>query len=200
MKILLEGPILTSSGYGEHARLVLKSLLSLDNSQMDIYINPLRWGNTSWSFEDEQFRSLITNLSKKQAQYVKTSKNKPQYDIQIHVGIPNEFEKKAPYSVCVTAGIETNKVAPVWIAKTYQGLDKLIVPSEHSKAGFIETLVDAQNESGEPIKAKVNCPVDVVPYPVKEHANSNLELQLEAEFNFLCVAMFGPRKKSFKYN
>jgi glycosyltransferase involved in cell wall biosynthesis len=194
MKILLEGPILTSSGYGEHTRLVLKSLLNLDNAQLDIYVNPLRWGNTSWSYTDIHFRNLITNLSKKQAQYIQSTKNKPQYDIQIHVGIPNEFEKKAPYSVCVTAGIETNKVSPVWIAKTYQGLDKIIVPSEHSKKGFVETLVDAQNESGQAVKASVNCPVEVVPYPVKKHPSVNLQLDLEANFNFLCVAMLGPRK------
>ena len=61
MKILLEGPILTSSGYGEHTRLVLKSLLNLDNAQLDIYVNPLRWGNTSWSYTDTHFRNLITN-------------------------------------------------------------------------------------------------------------------------------------------
>jgi len=194
MKILLEGPILTSSGYGEHARLVLRSLLSLNNSELDIYVSPVRWGATSWSFSDSSLRNKITQFATKHAQYMESSKGQPSYDVQIHVGIPNEFEKKAPYSVCVTAGIETNRVAPSWIAKTYQGIDKLIVPSEHSKRGFTETILNAKNENGEEFEAGVNCPVEVVPYPVKGIETEDLNLDLEADFNFLCVAMMGPRK------
>ena len=70
--------------------------------------------------------------------YKRNSNNQPQYDVQIRVGIPNEFEKKVPYSVCVTAGIESDKVSTSWILKTHQGIDKIIVPSLHAKNGFIK--------------------------------------------------------------
>ena len=66
MKVLLEAPILTQSGYGEHARLVFKSLLLQDGVQ--IYTNPLNWGNTSWSSSldpklKDKIQQSIDNLS-----------------------------------------------------------------------------------------------------------------------------------------
>ena len=128
MKILLEGPILTNSGYGEHARLVFKSLLQRSDWNPEVFINPLEWGRTSWMTTDTQIKKAIDQCILKQALYLQKNEN-PTYDIQIHIGIPNEFEKKAQYSVCVTAGIESTKVSPEWIVKTYQGIDKIIVPS-----------------------------------------------------------------------
>ena len=46
-KILLKGPLLTRSGYGEQARFALRSLKSREDL-FDIYIQPLQWGSTSW--------------------------------------------------------------------------------------------------------------------------------------------------------
>ena len=45
MKVLLESPILTQSGYGEHARLVFESIKDLG---LEIHLFPLSWGNTPW--------------------------------------------------------------------------------------------------------------------------------------------------------
>ena len=136
-KILLEGPVLTQSGYGEHTRLVFKSLIQ--DEGLEIYLNPLSWGSTSWVPPENLDLSLskeigqaITNFQK----YYSTSKNTNKnmsFDIQIHVGIPSEFQKKAPHSICVTAGIETDRVSADWLMKTHKGIDRLIVPSEHSK-------------------------------------------------------------------
>ena len=108
MKLLLEAPILTQSGYGEHSRLVYRALREIQG--IDVYINPLSWGTTSWLSDPTEERGSIDECIRKNVIYVqncKTAGAAPQYDAQIHVGIPNEFEKKAQYSVCVTAGIET---------------------------------------------------------------------------------------------
>jgi len=198
-KILLEAPILTNSGYGEHARLVFRSIQNLA-SDYDIYINPLRWGSTSWSSDVTLERSLIDACILKNARYNKASSGEPVYDIQIHVGIPNEFSKKAPYSICVTAGIETDRVSSEWIIKTTpfskQGkIDKLIVPSTHSKQSFADTKYSAQTASGKTIDLKLDCPIEVVPYPVKTFETIELEnLSLNTKFNFLTVSMWGIRK------
>ena len=45
-KILLKGPLLTRSGYGEQARFALRSLQSREDL-FDIYIQPLQWGQTT---------------------------------------------------------------------------------------------------------------------------------------------------------
>ena len=49
MKVLLEGPVLTNSGYGEHCRLVFRSIKDLPG--IELSINPLNWGMTSWGSE-----------------------------------------------------------------------------------------------------------------------------------------------------
>lgn len=194
MKILLEAPIFTSSGYGEHSRLVLRSLLDMKSTELDIYLQPLAWGATSWCSTDKDLNQKAKEMFYRNEQYKSQFGDKASYDVQIHVGIPNEFTKKAPYSVCVTAGIETDKVSPEWILRTHKGIDKIIVPSEHAKAGFVNTLYDARDDKGNELKIGCASPVDVVPYPYKEHKHTDLELSLDTKFNFLVVAMQGPRK------
>jgi len=196
MKVLLEAPILTNSGYGEHSRLVFTSLLARPEWNLDIYVNPLEWGNTSWMTTDSEIKKSIDSHILKQALYMQKSKNNPEYDIHIHVGIPSEFQKKAPFSVCVTAGIESTKVSPEWILKTYQGIDKIIVPSEHAKQSFLNPTYQGQDQSGKEMELVCNSPIEVVPYPVKIFSDKSekLNIDFETSFNFLMVAMWGVRK------
>ena len=46
-KILLKGPVLSQSGYGEQARFALRALRSREDI-FDIYIVPIAWGKTGW--------------------------------------------------------------------------------------------------------------------------------------------------------
>ena len=48
-KILISGPILSASGYGEMARFALRALTS-HTDKFDIYVNPTVWGQTGWLF------------------------------------------------------------------------------------------------------------------------------------------------------
>lgn len=193
MKILLEAPILTQSGYGEHSRVVYESL---KDKGYDIYVNPLNWGNTSWtrSEDESQIQEQITKFHKYVNESKKQNKN-PEFDMQIHVGILNEFQKKGKYSVCVTAGIETDRVSSAWLIKTHQGVDKIIVPSSHSRKTMTEVSYEVENrKTNEKTVLRCNCPVDVVPYPVKEFESEDLDLDISTDFNFLSVALLGPRK------
>jgi len=194
-KVLVEGPILTQSGYGEHARFVMRSLKSQEDI-FDIYAIPLNWGQTSWLFEDNEERKWFDSVINKTVQYVQ---QQGQFDIYVHVGIPNELKRKAPVTIEVTAGIESNKVAPEWIDILNRECDKVITVSEHSKDGLINTSWRAQDQFGRTLDLKLNVPVEVVGYPVKEfnhyteeHIKENYSL--DYDFNFLCVAQWGPRK------
>lgn len=197
IKVLLEGPIMTLSGYGEHARLVYRSLKQQENLQ--IFINPLEWGRTSWNSDiSKSEKKDIQNGIKALKGYVETcqaNKQEVHFDLQVHVGIPNEFNKRAPYSVCVTAGIETDRVSATWILKTHQGLDKIVVPSEHAKEGFVGTSYEILNQAtNQKTVIGCNAAIDVVPYPIKEHETENLDLAIDTKFNFLSIALVGPRK------
>jgi len=190
IKILVTGPALTRSGYGVHTRLVLESLKQREE-MFDIYVNPLRWGATGWLLDEDPFLGWI---HKRVAKFQQLSEENQKFDIHIHVGIPNEFERKAPYAVCVTAGIEATKVSPSWIEKSYS-IDKLIVPSNFAKWAFENTFYEGQkSDTKEPMRVGCGAPVEVVSYPVREYHGNSIDLELKDDFNFLCVAQWGIRK------
>lgn len=192
MRVLLEAPILTRSGYGEHARLVHEALTQ--RPDLEVMINPLNWGQTGWDVPEGDVKVGV-ELFASYIAHCQANNENPAFDMQIHVGIPNEFEKKAPYSICITAGIESDRVDPSWLMKTHQGIDKIIVPSNHAKEGFIRTSYEVHNKTND-TKTIVDCacPVDVIGYPVKEIEAEEIDLELATDFNFLTVAMMGPRK------
>jgi glycosyltransferase involved in cell wall biosynthesis len=190
-KVLIRGPILTASGYGEHARMVYRALKS-EPDVFDIFIHPLPWGQTSWLWEDNQERRDVDELINKTQVYVQ---NGGQFDIAVLVTIPNEWERIAPLTIGVTAGIETSKVSAQWILKANEVVDKIVVPSEFSAEIFKKTTYKAQDQFGKEIELKLERPIEVVGYPVKKFDSlPNLNLNLDYDFNFLCVAQAGPRK------
>lgn len=196
MKVLVQAPVFTSSGYGEHSRLLMRSLLSLGEKKIDLYLDPLNWGNTSWIMPDSVLEEKCHQLALKNSLYKESTNNSADYDVQIHVGIPNEFSKMAPYSVLVTAGIETDRVSPEWLSCiNNRGVNKIIVPSSHARAGFKNTAYLVSSDSPEKtVTLECQAEVDVVPYPVRQVESKNLELNLSTKFNFLSVAMMTPRK------
>jgi hypothetical protein len=46
-KILVRGPALSQSGYGEHARMILRALKEREDL-LDVFIVPTGWGHTGW--------------------------------------------------------------------------------------------------------------------------------------------------------
>jgi len=189
-KVLLVGPILTQSGYGEHARFVYRSLREYDD-EFDIFIQPINWGQTSWIWEDDAERHELDNIIGKTLEY---SRQGGQYDISLLVTIPNEWEKyrSAPINIGITAGIETSKVSAAWLLAANRFVDKIIVVSDFSKKIFEETVYTSPPPEKHVLKLET--PIHVVNYPVKNYSKVNLGLNLEYDFNFLVVAQWGPRK------
>jgi len=109
--------------------------------------------------------------------------------------VPNEWERIAPITIGVTAGIETSKVSAQWLLKANQTVDKIIVPSQFSAEIFKKTIYKANNQFGKEVELKLERPIEVVGYPIKKFDSlPNLNLELDYDFNFLCVAQAGPRK------
>lgn len=186
-KIVISGPVLTRSGYGEMARFAYRSLKNRED--IDLYLIPTTWGNTGWLHELNEERNHIDSLITKTQLLLQKTNNQPQFDISIQVSIPNEWKKIAPVNIGYTAGIETNLISPSWLQPSQQ-MDKIIVISEHAKAGFINTIFG--NPQGQ--QFKVTVPVDVVHLPYRNSSKTTLELNLKHDFNFLAVCQWGPRK------
>ena len=178
--VVVRGPVLSQSGYGEHARLVLRALRTRE-SDVDIFIIPTGWGETGWLCEMNEERKWIDKRVIATNEFLEA---KRQFDISVQVTIPNEWDRMAPINIGVTAGIESNKVITI---------------SKHSKDGFMNAVFQGHNkETGQPMSLKMQTEVDVVGYPVKDYEESQIELELEHDFNYLAVAQWGPRKNLSK--
>ena len=190
-KVLVKGPILSRSGYGEHARFVLRSLRHHED-KFDIYAENTTWGHTGWLYSDTEERRWLDSIINKTAEL---SQEGGQVDLSLQVTIPNEWQPLAPINVGITAGIETTQIAPEWITKS-QIVNKIITISEHSKKIYEGTSYTAvNNDTGETIdNFKCTTPIDIVHYPVREHEPEEINLDLTTKFNFLIVAQWAPRK------
>ena len=190
-KVLVRGPALSQSGYGEHTRFVLRALRRQEE-HLDIHVATTAWGETGWLAIDDEERQWLDDGIAAAADHIKAQLP---YDISVQVTIPNEWERMAPINIGVTAGIECTKVSPVWLEKANQ-MDKVITISKHSAEGFKNTSYEGTNSAtGQPMTLACTTPVEVVGYPVK--ATQGFEspiLELDYDFNYLAIAQWGPRK------
>ena len=103
IKVLLKGPILTRSGYGEQARFAFRAMMSQPDL-FEIYIQPINWGTTSWISESDDERSEIDIRIENTITHMTAGGT---FDMTLQVTIPNEWE--APpgdvVNIGYTAGI-----------------------------------------------------------------------------------------------
>lgn len=193
-KILVVGPALTTSGYGEQARFALRALRSREDI-FDIYLHATTWGQCGWIHEDSEERAWFDSLILKNVQYSQANNGQPQYDMSLQISIPNEWKRLAPLNFGYTAGIETNKISPHWIQPSNE-MHKVIVVSNFAKKGFENGVYTAQDQrTGQQIpNFRCNTPIEVINYPVRRTQSSEIELNLTTNFNFLVIAQSGPRK------
>ena len=191
-KIFVRAPCLSQSGYGEQARFALRALRSREDI-FDIYVQPIPWGQTGWVWKDGDFRQWLDSRIIETQLLLQQSTLQP--DISLQITIPNEFEKICPVNIGYTAGIETNKVAPIWLQKG-NDMDKILVVSNHAKNTYVNSVAQATNEqTGETFPYKLETPVEVVwESTPREQPETIPGLELSTDFNFLIVSQMGPRK------
>jgi hypothetical protein len=130
INLLFRGPIETQSGYGAHARDLLKSLKSMD--LFDIKIDSCMWGiNPMTALEDNDFHNwikenIITSLSIKP-------------DVYVTVTVPSEFRPVGNFNIGITAGVETTVVSKDFIDGCNK-MDLIIVPSTFTRDVFYQTV------------------------------------------------------------
>tara|TARA_R100001594_G_scaffold120943_1_gene156664 strand:+ start:6686 stop:7972 length:1287 start_codon:yes stop_codon:yes gene_type:complete len=192
-KVFVRGPVLSRSGYGEHARFILRSLRS-QHEKFDIYVQNINWGQTGWIFDDNEEREWIDRKIEKTSTLIAQNK-KPAYDMSIQVTIPQEFENLARVNIGATAGTETTRISPQWIEKS-NNMNKIIFVSNHAKSAFKNSSYSGQNaETGQIVKDfRCTIPMDVVNYPVRIVEPSDAEYNFDYDFNFLIMAQYSPRK------
>ena len=193
-KVLIRGPILTRTGYGEQARFAYRALKSRPDL-FDVYVIPTNWGQTGWIIEDTEERKEIDAAvvaTTKHIQYAQQI-GVPPFDISVQVTIPQEWEKIAPVNIGFTAGTETTHISLKWVESS-RLVDRIIAVSEHTKEAFVNTEYTGQDTNGQPVSAKCLTPIDVVGFPVKDTTPAPMEFNTQTDFNFLSVLQWSPRK------
>jgi glycosyltransferase involved in cell wall biosynthesis len=132
--IVVQGPVRTRSGYGNHTRDLVTALIKAN--KYDIALVSLPWGNTPMN-------ALEPDNPNHQAIEKRIAKGpiNRQADIFIQISVPNEFRPAGKYNIGVTAGIETTIVPHDWIEGCNK-MDLIISTSEHSKKGLQSTSYD----------------------------------------------------------
>ena len=162
--ILVQGPVATRSGYGNHTRDLVTSLIKAD--KYDIQIISLRWGDTPMNALEEN-NPEHQEIAKR---IVRGQINR-QPDIFIQVSVPNEFGlgpdgkpmKIGKYNIGVTAGIETDVVPHDFLIGCNR-MDLILTTSEHSKKGFLNSTYDQMNNTTKKKEAtiKLEKPIEVL--------------------------------------
>tara|TARA_R100000152_G_C6771831_1_gene198460 strand:- start:968 stop:2209 length:1242 start_codon:yes stop_codon:yes gene_type:complete len=191
-KIFVRGPVLSQSGYGEQARFALRALKSREDI-FEIFIQPLRWGQTGWIWESNEFRNWMDERITTTQLLIHQKQLKP--DISLQISVPNEFQKICPVNIGYTAGIETSMVSPAWLEKGNE-MDKILVVSNHAKTTYENTSATMTNkQTGETIPYKLVTPIEVVSETTPRNTPEEINgLSLDYDFNFLMVSQIGPRK------
>ena len=124
-----------------------------------------------------------------------------QPDIYVDIRIPNEFQTYGKFNIGITAGVETTGVSSNWIENCNK-MDLVIVPSEHSKSGFLNSIYDQLQDmpNGEKQKIgelKLEKPIEVLfegvenTYKPIKNASLNLLDDIKEDFAFLHVGLWG---------
>lgn len=173
-KILVRGPALSRSGYGEHCRSVLRALRSDDRNE--VYLLNVGWGHSGWIAEDTEEREWIDNTIMHTARAVQSGVR--DFATSIQVQLPSEWQKLCEHNIGVTAGVETTKAPEEWSNACLE-MDRVIVPSQHSKIGFSEQAQEV---------------IEVINFPARKVRAKKIDFNLDTRFNFLTVAQWNPRK------
>lgn len=176
-KVLVKGPALSRSGYGEQCRFALRALRSSED--VDVYLINTGWGATGWLYEDTEERKWIDDTILKTIKKIQSPDKA--FDVSLQVTLPSEWQFMARKNIGYTAGVETSSVPSAW-KQSVEQMDKVIVPSNHTKDGFVTSGCDETK-------------LEVVNYPIRNGVVAHKpQLNLQTDYNFLTVAQWSPRK------
>jgi glycosyltransferase involved in cell wall biosynthesis len=154
--VVVQGPVATRSGYGNHTRDLVTSLIKSD--KYDIQIVSLPWGNTPMDALEPNNTEHQEIMKRVAMQHITR-----QPDVFIQVSIPNEFQAHGKYNIGVTAGIETDQVSPEFLEGCNR-MNLILTTSEHSKQGFLNSSYEKRDKNtNQPIGTlRLEKPIEVL--------------------------------------
>ena len=151
--LVFQGPCSSRSGYGDHSRDLVRSLIAMD--RFDIKIIDLRWGDCPRNALTERDVDITSRLLSRNLDR--------QPDVFVQLSVPNEFQPMGKYNIGITAGIELTACAPEWLDGCNR-MNMVIVPSQHAKTVFEKTFYDKMNKQTNQKEGELRCttPIEVL--------------------------------------
>lgn len=184
--IIIRGPLLSQSGYGNHARQIFRWILNKHPND-EVRVQVLPWGNTSWYVDPSAEGGLIGEIM------TRTGEINKKYDVSFQIQLPNEWDPNiANFNVGVSAIVEADKCNPAWIDACNR-MNTVIVPSNYCESTLRNT-------------GEIRSPIVVIPESFTQEIlqeNVSLDLDLDTSFNFLVIGTmtgnnpFNDRKNIF---
>ena len=184
--VIIRGPLLSESGYGNHARQVFRWLLS-KHPDADIRVQVLPWGTTSWCINPDAEGGLIGEIMKRSGPVDK------KFDISFQIQLPNEWDPTiANVNVGVSAIVESDVCNPAWIDACNK-MSVVVVPSTFCEKTLRKT-------------GSITTPIHVVPesfVPEIMSSQKGIDIDFDTNFNFLILGTltgnnpFNDRKNIF---
>lgn len=138
--LVISAPASSRSGYGDHARDLIRSLIAMDKFSIGILDQP--WGSCPRNAMPQEFSKMV----------IPQLTAKP--DVWIQVTVPSEFQPVGKYNIGITAGMETTMVSPEWLQGVNR-MDLVIVPSEHAKKVFENTKYQGKDPNTQQVTSEL---------------------------------------------
>ena len=190
-KVLVTGPVCNVSGYSEHARTLVDSLMQMTD-QIDLYIQDTQWSTSTRSLS--YFKKYGPIIQKTMNLFSSLKNDQDRINLSgvftctYQVRPPNEFAQMSPNDIGVTAALESTFAPPEWVAKCNM-MNHILVVSQHARKNLKNTK--DQNGMG------ISTPITVIPFGYEERNNEvNIyeDINFTTKFNFLTVLQMAPRK------
>lgn len=123
--IVVQGPVATRSGYGNHTRDIVTALLK--SNKYDVQIISLPWGMTPMDalrMDNPEHVEIDRHIARANIN------RKP--DVFIQISVPNEFQPAGKYNIGITAGVETDQ-PPGEFIEGCNRMDLILATSEFTK-------------------------------------------------------------------
>ena len=101
--MLICAPVSSRSGYGDHARDLVRAFLKIN--KFEVKIIDVNWGETPRNALDSELDKNIIDC------LLPEPKMDKQPDVYVDIRIPNEFQTYGKLNIGITAGIETTAVS-----------------------------------------------------------------------------------------
>lgn len=139
-------PVDTFSGYGTMARSFLTALIKAKDSEWDIKVLSLRWGNTPFGALNQDNpgdADIIKRL-------INQEDIKEQPDVWIQISVSNEFARNGRVNIGYSCLVETD-IVPGDMMEGLNRMDFNLLSSEHTKAIAEHTSWDKNDKDGNKI-------------------------------------------------